>query len=68
MENVTKEIREIAGIKYEVVKYPCHCMCHIYPGIKHFMACCNDGWIEYFSELNIEDNDNNKKEDNSKKE
>lgn len=30
----------------ETKKVKCHCPCHRNKGIKHVMACCDNGWIE----------------------
>lgn len=38
-------IKIIDGVKYRVVRHRCVCSCHT-TGAVHFVACCNDGFIE----------------------
>lgn len=54
LENINdffNEIRKIDGIKYKVDKYPCTCSCHRNPGMVHFVACCNNGYLEYLEKI-----------------
>lgn len=48
---IKNEIRELHGRKYEVIKTLCDCICHKQPGVRHIMACCNNGFIEHLIEI-----------------
>jgi hypothetical protein len=40
-------IREIKGVKYQVIKVRCTCPCHKFPGTKHVRPCCQGGYKQH---------------------
>ena len=46
-EVTSDSIREINGVKYQVVKVRCTCPCHQFPGTKHVRPCCQGGYKQH---------------------
>ncbi len=41
--------------KKRIIQTPCSCHCHTTPGVMHFVACCNDGYIETVTDEDVEE-------------